>query len=103
MVTSLTRLFKSDWIQGLNVEGFLDHFTHDEMDIDVQKKWVDTQNHFIFMCDDQVSHVSFHFTWRLFYQHNCSLEFFIPYGLLTLYDKNGATKQSIDLIRLNSK
>jgi hypothetical protein len=63
LVTSLTRHFKSDWIQALNVEEFLDHFTRDTMDIDIQEKWVDTQNHFIFMCDEQVSHVSFHFTW----------------------------------------
>lgn len=54
MVTSLKRMFKSDWIQALNVEGFLDHFNQESMDTVVQEKWVDTKNHFIFMTNPQM-------------------------------------------------
>ena len=54
MVTSLKRMFKSDWIQALNVEGFLDYFNQEGMDTEVQDKWVDTKNHFIFMTNPQM-------------------------------------------------
>ena len=63
MITSLKRLFKEDWIQTLNVEEFLSHFRYEEMDPEVQDKWIDIQNptnnegmknHFIFMTDSSM-------------------------------------------------
>ena len=58
MLTSLKRLFKDDWVKTLNVEDFLSYFHKDDMDPDVQSKWIEIENatnnptlrnHFIFM------------------------------------------------------
>ena len=63
MITALKRLFKEDWIKSLNVEDFLGHFHKEDMEPEVQAKWIemenstnnpDLKNHFIFMTDDSM-------------------------------------------------